>query len=73
MTKPVRAVGESCLSLVPEVEHLVASHGKLTDVVKWLSFLGRKDGLIDVVKQDEYTHDVVVRLDGANYLVYGVT
>ena len=34
---------------------------------------GAKRSIVDVVVQDEYSHDVVVRWDDGVYVVYGTT
>ena len=45
----------------------------LSDVVAWLAASGGERRIVDVVIQDEYTHDIVVRYSGDVYLVYDVT
>jgi hypothetical protein len=59
-----------------EAEHLarvVAEHRGLDDVVAW----GRKQSPparpVDVIKQDEFTHDVLVPFPNQRWLVYGTT
>ena len=51
----------------------VANHRGLDDIFDW----GRKQAPsivpADVVKQDEFTHDVLVPFPGGRWLVYGTT
>ena len=51
---------------------VVASHGTLLDVVRWVASRGDAARMLDVVVQDEFTHDVVVRA-GELFLVYDTT
>jgi hypothetical protein len=53
-----------------------ASHRSLDLVVAWsftLPSVGQGRALVDVVKQDEYTQDVIVRYADDVYLVYDCT
>ena len=51
----------------------VAQHHGLDDIFSW----GRRQSPAilpaDVIKQDEFTHDVLVPLPNARWLVYGTT
>ncbi len=73
MQTPVRIPKSVSPQAVDDIEALVKSHKTLADVAAWLAKRGRKDGVSDVVTQDEYTHDVVVDLETHRYLVYDVT
>lgn len=55
------------------VEALFAGQKTLEDVVRW--GLAQKPARLveDVVVQDEYTHDVVIRHPSGVYLVYDAT
>lgn len=53
-----------------ELTGLVAGQRILADVVRWCA--ARHQPIVDVVTQDEYTHDVVVPW-GARWLVYDTT
>lgn len=63
--------------LTPQEEEglasLVAQHGGLDDIFAW----GRRQSPpvqpADVIKQDEFTHDVLVPLPKGRWLVYGTT
>jgi hypothetical protein len=56
-----------------ELEAVVAQHHGLDDIFAW----GRRQSPpvipADVIKQDEFTHDVLVPLSGDRWLVYGST
>ena len=56
-----------------EIEAVVSHHHGLDDIFEW----GRRQQPVvvpaDVVKQDEYTHDVLVPLPSGRWLVYGTT
>jgi hypothetical protein len=48
----------------------------LDDLIRELREIGREGSsrsIVDVVVQDEYSHDVVVRWDDGVYVVYGTT
>jgi hypothetical protein len=46
----------------------------LEGVFEWIREAGSKAGAIDLVPQDEFTHDVVVELnETGEYLVFGCT
>jgi hypothetical protein len=53
---------------IPDEQALVAGLATLEDVVR------RPDlALVEVIVQDEYTHDVIVRRGDARYLVFDTT
>ena len=45
----------------------------LGDVLAWSRVATRSRQPVDIVTQDEYTHDVVFDLDGATWLVFDTT
>ena len=45
----------------------------LGDVLAWSRSGTRSRQPVDIVTQDEYTHDVVFDLDGATYLAFDTT
>ena len=52
----------------------IASHTTLERVLAWSRAAGAGAGVEEIVTQDEYTHDVVVRYrDTGLYLVYDTT
>src|SRR5687768_10188147 len=55
------------------LEEAIAMHGTLQDVVRWA---GRQDpplGIVEVLVQDEFTHDVVLSWRDGRHLVYATT
>jgi len=61
------------LAELTELEAMVAQHHGLDDIFAW----GREQSPpvvpADVIKQDEFTHDVLVPLSDDRWLVYGST
>ena len=53
------------------IAEVVASHASLERVVRWAIGAGRD--IRQIVKQDEFTQDVVVSYEGTLYLVYDST
>ena len=70
MTDKVRGIARNVTHRLDEIRRLVAGHNKVSDIVNWLSSAGRKDARLDMVTQDEFTHDIIVSLDENIYLVY---
>ena len=58
---------------VRDVERQVGTHGTLHDVVVWGLAQRPPRVVVDVVVQDEYTHDVVIPHEGGTYLVFDTT
>lgn len=55
------------------IADVVREHGSLARVVQWSLAEGAHRAVVDVVVQDEFTHDVVLRWSDARYLVYDAT
>lgn len=55
----------------PQLAGALAGQHMLGDVVTWLFATG--GDVIDVIVQDEYTHDVLARLADGTLLVYETT
>ncbi len=55
------------------IEALIASQKTLEDVVRWGLGVNPMQLVKDVVVQDEYTHDVVMRHASGVWLVYDTT
>ncbi|MGE0758800.1 MAG: hypothetical protein AB7O38_17365 [Pirellulaceae bacterium] len=72
MDIPVRLAKGVSPQRIDDIEALVNKHHTLADVAKWLATRKYK-AIPDVVTQDEYTHDVIVKLDFDRYLTYDVT
>lgn len=56
-----------------ELRAIVAAHEGLDQVLAWGRSQSPAIDPADVIQQDELTHDVVVALPGARWLVYGIT
>ncbi|MDC0715750.1 hypothetical protein [Nannocystis bainbridge] len=54
-----------------EIAAIVASQHTLAVVARWCG--GGRARLLEVITQDEYTHDIVVHYEGALHLVYDTT
>jgi len=52
---------------------MVASQRTLEDVVRWGFAMRPPRRIVNVLVQDEYTHDVIVELDDEHFLVYDTT
>ncbi len=58
----------------PDLAGEVAPFHTLENVLEWMKRQGIALGSIDVVNQDEYSHDVLIPLDAAGrHLVFGCT
>lgn len=55
------------------VRATVATQGTLGDVLAWARAQLPPRAVDEIVTQDEYTHDVVVRWDESTWLVYDAT
>jgi len=56
-----------------ELLAIVSQHEGLDDVFAWGRAQSPPVHPVDVVKQDEFTHDVLVPLPNGRWLVYGTT
>lgn len=73
MAIDIRARTESASSILSEVRIAVGGQRNLSDVVNWVAALGRREVFADIIAQDEYTHDVIVRFRDEFFLVYDAT
>ena len=73
MIERIRAVGDTVAHGLDEIRDWVARQRKMSDVIAWISTPGRNGTLLDVVTQDEFTHDIAVSLAANTYLIYDVT
>ncbi|MEM6991020.1 MAG: hypothetical protein AAF721_10995 [Myxococcota bacterium] len=55
------------------LERVVGGHGSLRSVVHWALNSTPERTIEDIVVQDEYTHDVIVRWDDTRFLVFDTT
>ena len=70
---PVSSAGTVSEELVQEVDGAVGSLRLLADVLEWGGRERPPARIVDVVTQDEYTHDVVVPFRGRAYLSFDTT
>jgi hypothetical protein len=56
-----------------ELAAVVARHRELDDIFAWGRTQAPPVHPADVIKQDEFTHDVLVLLPSGRWLVYGTT
>lgn len=59
--------------LASDVRAAVREQRTLGDVLEWGHSRTPSQDVEEIVTQDEYTHDVVVRWDAEHYLVYDTT
>ena len=58
----------------PEVAAAFGDMRTLEDVFKWIREVGSRAGAVDVIAQDEFSHDFVVELvDIRKFAAFGVT
>ncbi len=55
-----------------ELARVTARHGSLEDVLRWAAAHAPPLAIADVIAQDEFSHDVVLRF-GERWLVYDTT
>ncbi len=56
-----------------QIRALMRSHQGLDDIFAWGRTQAPPIHPVDVIKQDEFTHDVLVPLPSGRWLVYGTT
>ena len=56
-----------------KIETIVQTHGGLDDIFTWGRGQTPPVHPANVIKQDEFTHDVLVPLPSGRWLVYGTT
>lgn len=57
----------------PQLADELASFHTLENVLAWMHACGLPLGSLDLVFQDEYSHDVLIPLDEGRCLVFGIT
>ncbi|MFL5613189.1 MAG: hypothetical protein ACJ796_05955 [Gemmatimonadaceae bacterium] len=71
-TVPVRGVGSISSTVVHQVADEVQTLLTLADVFAWARQSTPRRHVIEIVTQDEYTHDVILPFDG-HFLVFDAT
>ena len=72
-TVPVASVGSVPTHVAARAEAELAHLPTLADVFQWGRVQVPPRSVLDMVTQDEYTHDVVVAFDDAHFLVFDAT
>lgn len=52
---------------------LIRDHRVLAEVVRWVAAAAPPRRIVDVITQDEYTHDVIIAVEDDLHLVYDTT
>lgn len=60
-------------STVAKIQVIASSHRNLEEITRWVFSQQQPIQLLDMLTQDEFSIDVVIRYDDDRYLVYGVT
>lgn len=68
-----RVVGDVRPEIVSAIAVAAEGHANLSDVVAWTVARRGVSAVVDLITQDEYTSDVVVRYADSVHVVYGVT
>lgn len=72
-TRHVPIIAAGGPALAPDVEQALRAQVTLGDVMQWGLSLVPPRAPVEIVTQDEYTHDVVLELASDCYLVYDTT
>ena len=70
---PLTSIGLVPPELVSELASELAHCFTLADVLAWARRAAPPRQVEEIVTQDEYTHDVVLRCDGGHFLVFDAT
>ena len=70
---PFTAVGRIPSEVVCQLASEVAQLFTLAEVLAWARRTTSPRQVEEIVTQDEYTHDVVLALDGSRFLVFDAT
>ena len=70
---PLRSIGRVPPELVRRLEAECAQLLTLADVLAWTRRATPVRQVAEIVTQDEYTHDVVLPIDGDCFLVFDAT
>lgn len=72
-TVPVSSVGSISQSALARAEAALGELRTLADVLRWGREQSPPRGVVEIVTQDEYTHDVVMPFDGDRFLAFDAT
>jgi hypothetical protein len=72
-TIPVTGAGHAAPDVVARAGAAVAHRATLADVLAWGRAQSPPAAVLEVVTQDEYTHDVVMPFGGEHFLAFDAT
>jgi hypothetical protein len=72
-TVPVSSVGFISDSTLARAEAALGELRTLADVLRWGREQSPPRAVVEIVTQDEYTHDVVMPFDGDRFLAFDAT
>lgn len=70
---PVISQGQSLANVVAHIEPMLREQRTLGDVLAWARSEEPPRAVTEIITQDEYTHDVVVKYEEQVYLVFDTT
>lgn len=70
---PLTSIGRVPSELVSQLARELSGLLTLADVLAWARRATPPRQVVEIVTQDEYTHDVVLTLDGSRFLVFDAT
>ena len=70
---PVTSAGSFDRRLYDQLAQQLQAQRTLGDVLSWGRAQSPPRSVIEIITQDEYTHDVVVELEAPHYLVFDTT
>ena len=72
-TIPISAVGTVSQSVLSQVSDAFGARYTLAAVLQWAREQQPARSVVEIVTQDEYTHDVILPFDGSHFLVFDAT
>ena len=72
-TVPVAGVATVSDEVVARASAALGERRTLADVLQWAREQDPPRHVVDIVTQDEYTHDVVLPFDGSHFLAFDAT
>ena len=70
---PASSVGSVPREVLARVQAALGAQRTLADVLRWGREQSPPRAVVEIVTQDEYTHDVVVPFEGGHFLVFDAT
>ena len=72
-TVPVSSVGNVPQLVLVRAQAELGQHRTLADVLRWGREQSPPRAVVEIITQDEYTHDVVVPFEGDHFLAFDAT